>query len=299
MIHITVPASTSNVGPGFDSLGCAMALYNRFAFEELPADEYRIRCADPRFANRDNLTVVGYEAAMRYMGLPAQGLAAEIQAEVPVARGLGSSSTLIVAGAMAAAKLHGDKLTKAELLDICTQLEGHPDNLAPTIYGGFTAALLHEGKPYAVNYPLHESLRFLALIPDFETSTQEARQSLPQTTTYQDAVFNISHIAVLLRALELGDAALIRLSLNDTLHQPYRKQLIHGYDTVAQRASDCGAIAFFISGSGSTCMCLYSEASFLQRIAAAVAPLPHAWRALPLRVDHTGAKEDRGCKAAI
>lgn len=290
-VTIRVPATSANLGPGFDSFGCALALYNTYTFEQISGG-LEISGCDEEFRNRDNLSIVAYRYAMEALGLPMEPLSLTIDAHIPVCRGLGSSSAMIIGGVMAANVLHGSPLSREELLRLCTVVEGHPDNLAPALYGGMTASLMRGGMPVTACFPLSEKLRFFALVPPFHLSTQTARAVLPQRVPFADAVFNVSHAALLLRALETADIDMISLALDDRLHQPYRKGLIEGYDIAEQTARACGVRAFCISGAGPTCLCIADNDAVGERLSEAVAKqeaLP-GWQVLALRVDTEGAK---------
>ena len=290
-VTIRVPATSANLGPGFDSFGCALALYNTYTFEQITGGLEIYGC-DEEFRNRDNLSIVAYRYAMEAMGLPMEPLSLTIDAHIPVCRGLGSSSAMIIGGVMAANALHGSPMSREELLRLCTVVEGHPDNLAPALYGGMTASLMRGGMPVTACFPLSEKLRFFALVPPFHLSTQTARAVLPQRVPFADAVFNVSHAALLLRALETADIDMISLALDDRLHQPYRKGLIEGYDDAEQTARESGVRAFCISGAGPTCLCIADNDEVGVRLAAAVTANPSLpdWQVLPLRVDTEGAK---------
>lgn len=290
-VTIQVPATSANLGPGFDSFGCALALYNTYTFEQISGGLEIYGC-DEEFRNRDNLSVVSYRYAMEALGLPMEPLSLTIDAHIPVCRGLGSSSAMIIGGVMAANALHGSPLSREELLRLCTVVEGHPDNLAPALYGGMTASLMRDGMPITACFPLSERLRFFALVPPFHLSTQTARAVLPQRVPFADAVFNVSHAALLLRALETADIDMIALALDDRLHQPYRKGLIEGYEVAEQTARDCGVRAFCISGAGPTCLCIADNDEVGDRLIAAVRQQSAlaGWEVLPLRVDTEGAK---------
>lgn len=286
-VTVRVPATSANIGPGFDSLGMAFSFYNVFSFEL--AEKTVITGCPAAYAGEDNLALVAFRAACRRAGKQAPAVHIDIGGDVPVSRGLGSSATLLVGGALGANLILSLGLTKEDILAVATEIEGHPDNIAPAVYGGFTASLMQDGKPLAASCPVHSSLRFCAFIPDFKTSTHDARAVLPKTVPFADAVFNASHVAVLLAALASGDTALLSVALDDRLHQPYRAALIDGYETVKEAALAAGAHAFFISGSGSTCMAIYTEEGFAERVRPAVEKLPHAWRVLPLSLDESGA----------
>lgn len=287
-ITVRVPATTANIGPGFDSMGCALALYNYITCEVLPAGKLVITgCPEP-YQNEENLAVQGYRAVLSRLGLPNEGLSLNIRAEIPVCRGLGSSAAMIAGGATAANLLHGSPLPPAELLEVTNEIEGHPDNLAPAIYGGLTASLVEDGKPRTVKLPLSPTLRWVAAIPDFELSTHLARAVLPKEVTFVDAVYNASHVAVLVGALGRGDRELIAMALRDRLHQPYREKLIPEYNKVKTAAEQCGAIAFCISGAGPTLLALTDEASFAAQFAEKCKRLEHRWNIMELAVDTEG-----------
>ena len=287
-ITVRVPATTANIGPGFDSMGCALALYNYITCEVLPAGNLVITgCPEP-YQNEENLAVQGYRAVLSRLGLPNEGLSLNIRAEIPVCRGLGSSAALIAGGAAAANLLHGASLSSAELLAVTNEIEGHPDNLAPAIYGGLTASLVEDGKPRTVKLPLSPTLRWVAAIPDFELSTHLARAVLPKEVAFVDAVYNASHVAVLVGALGRGDRELIAMALRDRLHQPYREKLIPEYNKVKTAAEQCGAIAFCISGAGPTLLALTDEASFAAQFAEKCKRLEHRWNIMELAVDTEG-----------
>lgn len=291
MVTIRVPATTANIGPGFDSFGCALALYNTISVA-LEGDDLWIEGCDEAYCNEDNLVVVAYRAAMERMGLESEkALHITIDAQIPVCRGLGSSAALLVAGAMAASLLHEGRLSKNDLLEVCNTIEGHPDNIAPALYGGLTASMLEEGVPYTVRYDVHPSLKFVVIIPDFELSTHKARSVLPAQIPYKDAVYNLSHAAVLVRALELGDAPVICAALRDKLHQPYRSGLIAHYETARQAALERGALAYCISGAGPTQLALVNgnEEAFAFMLKEALMRTVPGWQVLPLAVDTQGA----------
>lgn len=288
-VTVRVPASTANLGPGFDSFGCALGLYNELTFEQKDSGLTFSGC-DPQYANDRNLAYVAYKAAMEEMGLPVGGLHIHITGKVPVSRGLGSSAALLAGGAMAASALNGGRLDKEKLLTVTTRIEGHPDNLAPAIFGGLTASLMEDGVPLAMPFPLSSDWQFIALVPDFELSTKMARAALPKSVPHRDAVYNVSHAALVLKALELGDEKLLHMAMGDRLHQPYRKGLIANFDDVQQAAQRCGAAGFCISGAGPTLLCLSTEPGMEKRLAYEMGDLTRHWQILPLRVDTQGAR---------
>ncbi len=286
-VTVRVPATSANVGPGFDTMGIALSLYNYLTFTR--ADKTEVFGCDEVYRNEENLALVAYRAACARAGATPVPVRLDIAAEIPDSRGLGSSAAMLVGGAVGANLLLSLGLSRQEILEVVNDIEGHPDNVAPAVFGGFTASLVESGRPLTVPCALHPSLRFCAFIPDFATSTREARAALPKSLTYADAIFNMSHIAVLLYAMREGDTEKLTVALRDRLHEDYRRPLIHEFDAVRDAAIAAGAHAFYISGSGSTCMAIYTDASLPIVMEARVAGLSHNWRVVPLLPDIDGA----------
>ena len=254
-VTIRVPATSAKLAAGFYVLGCALGLHNTLTFT--PSETLRFSGCEEQYQNEQNLAYVAYARVwqeLRRGDVPPVHI--HIQADIPVCRGLGSSAALIAAGASAANFMAGKPFNKRQLLSLTTEIEGHPDNLAPALLGGLTASMMLGGQVYSVDYLPHPELRFVALSPDFPLSTHEARRVLPSMVSHGDAVCNAGFLAVLLRAIEQGNEELIAASLQDRLHQPYREKLIPEYGKVKAAAEQCGAIAFCISGAGPTILAL-------------------------------------------
>lgn len=287
-MKVRIPASSANLGPGFDCYGIAWQLYNELDFEL--SDSLEITGCDGRYCNEDNLAYAAYKAVLERCGVKSEGLRIRFgKSQIPISRGLGYSSSVLVAGVIAANELHHLGLSREELLEVATVLEGHPDNVAPALFGRLSASAVVEGKPVTVPFPLSDKLHFTALVPPFELPTAQARGVLPMSVPREDAIFNVSRGALLLSALGSGDIELLRLSMDDRLHQPYRIPLIPGYDVARGLAYRCGAAAVCISGAGSTLLCVSDQPELAEKIAEAAAmPLP-GLRVLPLEVDEQGA----------
>ncbi len=288
-VTVRVPATTANLGPGFDAFGCALSLYTDVTFEETEAG-LEITGCDEEFTGPDNLAYVSYCAALATMSEELRGVKIHIDAKIPVCRGLGSSAALLVAGAMGANVLRGNKLSTQGLLNITNAMEGHPDNLAPAFYGGLTASMVDNGLPVCVNFPLHPDWEFLALVPDFNLSTTLARQALPTEYDRADAVYNIAHGALVLKALELGDEKLLRNAMQDRIHQPYRKKMIADYEKIESLIRTTGA-AFCLSGAGPTLLCITRNPGLEEKLAKKLNDITQAnWQMLPLHVEFQGAR---------
>ena len=288
-VTVRVPATTANLGPGFDAFGCALNLYTDVTFEETESG-LQITGCDEAYTGPDNLAYTSYCAVLASLSEELRGVNIHIDANIPIGRGLGSSAALLVAGAIGANVLRGNKLSTQGLLNITNAMEGHPDNLAPAFFGGLTASMVDNGLPVTVNFPLHPDWEFLALIPDFEVSTNFARSVLPAQLPRADAVYNISHGAMVLKALELGDEKLLRNAMQDKLHQPYRKSLITDYDAIEALVRTTGA-AFCVSGAGPTLLCITLDEQLEEKLAKKLPAITKAnWQMLPLHIDFEGAK---------
>ena len=211
---VRVPASSANLGPGFDSFGIAWQLYNEISFQL--SDETEILGCAEGYQNEENLALRAYRRVLERCGVREEG-GVSIRfgkTSIPVSRGLGSSAALITAGVMAANELYGLGLSRDELFLLATEVEGHPDNVAPALYGGLSVSAMAGGRAVTRRFPVSDKLFFTALIPPFELSTALARSVLPESVSRADAVFNVSRGALVLRALGDGDAELLAFAMD-------------------------------------------------------------------------------------
>ena len=288
-VTIRVPATTANLGPGFDAFGCALNLYTDVTFEETDSG-LEITGCDEAYSGPDNMAYTAYCAVLASLSEEIRGVKIHIESQIPICRGLGSSAALLVAGAMGANVLRGNKLSTQGLLNITNAMEGHPDNLAPAFYGGLTASMVDNGLPVTVNFPLHKDWEFLALVPDFDLPTPLARSVLPKDVSRADAIYNISHGAMVLKALELGDEKLLRTAMQDKLHQNYRRSLIQDYDAIEALVRTTGA-AFCLSGAGPTLLCITLDEKLDEKLQKKLPSVTKAnWQLLPLHIDFQGAR---------
>ena len=287
MITVRVPATSANLGSGFDCFGMALSLYANVSFEKMDSG-FVIEGCPEEFRNAQNLVYVAYQATLKHLGLDLEGVKIIIDSAIPIARGLGSSAALLVAGVMGANAMHGSPLSKQACFTLCTILEGHPDNVAPAIFGGCVASVLNHQVPTAVFFNVHSSLKILALIPDFQLSTKHARDVLPMSVSITDAVFNLSRTAIMGKALESGDHELLRIASKDKIHQPYRKYLIPDYDAIVSATKSNGTIAVFLSGAGPTMLCLYTDEAFADKMRTSFDHLKAKWELLALTIDRQG-----------
>lgn len=271
MITIKTPATSANVGPGFDCFGLALNIFNTFEVEL--SDETKLENVEERFNNEDNLFLKAYRRGCEAMHVK-DNIHVIFHTDIPVSRGLGSSSSLIVGGLLAANALHNHSLDQDLLLYLSSMMEGHPDNVAPCLKGGMTASYEHSGTYFTTKLELHPSLKFTVFIPDFEVSTEKARAILPDSYPREIAAKNSSHAALMVEALRQGSLSLLKVASEDFIHEPYRKQLIDEFDELKDIVSDTGVL--LISGSGSTCI-MISKKSLTESQLSQIKNLKHNW----------------------
>ncbi len=251
---IRMPSSTSNLGPGFDALGLALAFYNTAHVSVRDGNGVRFALSGEGVGvlpeDESNLFYQAALQAARAAGRSLPGFDVEMHNRVLLARGLGSSASAVVGGLVAANKLVGAPLSRAEILELATKMEGHPDNVSPCLYGGLTVSAIRDGHVTCIRSEPPDDLEVVMAMPDFEIETSAARELLPETVPHQDAVFNVSRTAVVTAALISGDLDALEGTLDDRLHQPYRLSLVPGFEEVRQAAVSAGAFGAFLSGAG-------------------------------------------------
>ena len=285
---VRIPGSSANLGPGFDSFGIAWQLYNEIEFNL--SNRLIISGCPEKYQNRDNLCYRAYCAALSFCGVSEQPVSIHFQKnDIPISRGLGSSAALIAGAVTAANVLNNLRLNKNQLLSIATAVEGHPDNIAPALFGGFTVSAMEGNRVVSASFPLSDRLHFTAIVPDTELSTELSRSVLPDSYCKSDAIFNISRAALLIKALGSGDGELINFSLQDKIHQPYRFRLLLGFEKVQMAAESCGACGICISGAGSTMLCVSEKADFTEKIKDALSVSFPGWKFITVKPDYEGA----------
>ncbi|MCC3376922.1 homoserine kinase [Cohnella sp. REN36] len=256
-----VPASTANLGPGFDALGMALSLY---AWVDLrPAAKTTVTLYGDNLSgvpeDKTNLVYEVAQSVFARAGRDVPELAIGIRSDIPLTRGLGSSASAIVGALVAANALIGDPLSQDELFQMATALEDHPDNVGASLYGGIVAAAWDGKRAEAVRFDPPAGLAALVAIPAFELSTKHARNVLPREVAMGDAVFNVAHGALLTAALVTGKLDVLKHALRDKLHQPYRAALVPGMETILREAPDHGAFGAVLSGAGPTLLLLAED----------------------------------------
>lgn len=262
MLQVKVAATSANVCVGFDVLGLALDLYNTFYFEK--SDRFEFSGFKDEYSHEEtNLVFQAYKFFFENIKEAPIPVRIGFEGDIPVSRGLGSSSSLIVAGIFAANKISGKNKTKKYCFDLCAKMEGHPDNVAPAIYGNLIASYkVGDGYKHE-SYKINKDLRFITIIPSYELKTEDARKALPKELDYKSINVNLSRIINLPRAFENGNVNKLIDLFHDTLHEPYRGKLIKDYNDVKELANKYN-LAFAISGSGSTMIAIYNKKSSKQ-----------------------------------
>ena len=256
-VTVRVPATSANCGPGFDTLGLACNLYNYFTYELIDQGlslKIEGEGTEKLKAGKNNLAFLSFYKVWDMIVGSKTGLSVIMSNNIPLSRGLGSSSTAIVAGLVAANHLTGNTLSKNEIVQLATEIEGHPDNVAPAILGGMTISYVDNGRASSLKFLPLKPFKLVAIVPDMPLATSLARRAIPKTVSHQDAVFNTSRAALLVGAMLTGDYQHLAAGLDDRLHQPYRAHLIPGMEDAFKAAVNNGAFNAIISGAGSTLM---------------------------------------------
>lgn len=289
MIEVRVPATSANIGPGFDCLGVAVNMYNKFFVEEIKQGLVFEGCED-KFKNQDNLIYVSMKKCFHKIGYKPTGLKIKVKSDIPVSRGLGSSAACVVGGVVAANELAGRVLNKKEILDLAVEIEGHPDNINPALCGGMTASICDNKETIYSKVKVSKGIKFCALIPEFTLSTDEARSVLPKNIYYKDGVFNVGRTALMISALNNGDFDLIKYACKDKLHQDYRAKLIDNFYSIKDYCEKLNSLGVFLSGAGPTIMVMIKEENkeFSINIEKFLDTLKSYWQIRELKLDYRG-----------
>ena len=293
MVKIKVPATTANLGPGFDTLGLALNLFQEILVEKAEdglkqviwpdeihienAENFVLQAAEYALASKDKQTL-GYTITM-------------LRSEIPVSRGLGSSAAAIVAGLYAANYLLDYSLTQQELLDLATQLEGHPDNVAPAILGNLVISTTENGKTHFAHIDFPDDLLLKVFIPDFKLSTAMAREILPEAYSREQCIYNISRVSLLIHAFVSKDYSNLSTALSDAIHEPFRKNLIGDSAIIFSQLKNTTAYGCVISGAGPSLIAIISrtDQSFDKEVKLNTEPFKHHWECVTLSVNKSGA----------
>ena len=282
--RISVPATSANLGPGFDALGIAVDLANTCEFkisEDVKKFEKNVK---------ENLIYSSYKYVFDFYKEEVIPIDIDLCTNIPLSRGLGSSAACIVMGVFMAFFVMKRDFDKAEILKIATAIEGHPDNVSPAIYGGANVSILN-GDVFVERFEISEKFKFLAIIPEFELSTKDAREALPKNYTKEDVVFNISRVSMLILSLISGDEDNLKASLEDKIHEPYRYKLIPEIEEIEKIIKESNAIGHYLSGAGSTIMLILNsnDETTESEIRKKLERLSNSYSVMPLEIDKRGA----------
>ena len=252
-ITVSVPATTANLGPGFDCLGMALDVWNTVTFT-MGGSGFSIagQGSDDLPVGQGNYISSAFSVPFAMTGEPVAEVGIVCQNRIPVGRGLGSSSAAVVAGVLAGNELCGSPFSKEELLAMAADVEGHPDNVASAVLGGLQIVVNGSDGIIASSVPLPRGLDAVLFVPDQPVVTVEARSLLPREIDRDDAVFNIGRVGLLVNALATGDLSLLRTATEDRLHQQEREKIFPAMKNILRAALDAGALGAFLSGSGSS-----------------------------------------------
>lgn len=273
-VSVKVPATSANLGPGFDCMGIAIPVYNEITVEEtvMPGSGVEINIIDESDSydvysipkDKNNLAYKAIELLYNFVGQSASDIKITIKTGIPVTRGLGSSASVIVGGLIAANKLLGSPADDMVLLSIASEVEGHPDNVAPAMFGGFClASIENDGSVSYSKLPWPDDWKLNLIIPDYELDTNIARSVLPESIPVFDAAYNVRKCAMIVDAVYRADFELMKKSLKDKLHQPYREKLVKGFKELSEFLENKDEIlGCVISGAGPSILVVSKDNSF-------------------------------------
>ena len=267
-ITVHVPATTANLGVGFDVLGLALDLFSSYTFT--PADKLVVTGCDEAFCGEDNLVWTSYLAACDELGVTATPLHIHEESDIPGSGGLGSSSTCVVAGVVAAQVLNGYDLDRTFTLSLATRIEGHPDNVAPAVMGGLVSSYIEEEATVTTRWVVAPNLRFVCMAPPYRVLTADARRALPSMVPMSSVSWQVGRCLAMVSAMASGRASDIAGCCHDRIHEPYRAPLIPDFERLRDCALDAGAATFLISGSGATMVAICDSARNAESVERAV-----------------------------
>ena len=267
-VTVRVPATSANLGVGFDVLGLALDLETTFTFE--PADKLVVTGYTGEGAVEDNLVWRSFCTACEELGIPAEPLHIHEDSPIPSSGGLGSSSTCVVAGIAAAQAYAGRSLDRGFTLNLATRIEGHPDNVGPAVMGGLVSSYVDGAETVTTRWPVAPNLRFVCMAPSYRVLTSDARKALPSMVPMSSVSWQVGRCLAMVSALASGKASAIAACCHDRIHEPYRAPLIPDYERLQEVALAAGAATFLISGSGATMLAVCDGDDAAEQVGVAV-----------------------------
>ena len=298
MIKVRVPATSANLGPGFDSLGLALNIYNEYEFELKESKGLFFEGFEEEFQNEDNIIFMAIKKVFDKYDFKFNGIRIKIiKQDIPISRGLGSSSSCIVAGLIGAFALMNMEINRDEILSLAVDIEGHPDNVCPAIFGGLVSTIMVDNKKPLYNcVEVKDGIKFIALIPRFKLSTEKARAILPKEVLFGDCIYNVGRAALLISCFSNGNYALLKEATKDRIHERFRSKLIDNFDKVYNKSLELGALSCFLSGAGPTLMAIVDnkDISFVGNFTNFMKEQNINWDIKELKIDKHGAKILKG-----
>ncbi len=294
MIKVRVPATSANMGAGFDSLGIALTMYNYVGIEKINGPtEVKVMGEGESFLpqNDKNLIYKCVERIFKEAGEDMVNIRLVMENNIPITRGLGSSSASIVGGLFAANALLENPFGKEELLNMAAEIEGHGDNVTPAVFGGFCVNVPSKHKINYISTPVKDDLEFATFIPDFFLQTKKSRAALPEKVFHKDAVFNLGRSALLTASIISGNYENIRVSMGDRLHQDYRKKFIPGMGEIFDLCYNNKALGVYLSGAGPTIIGILNgrASAFSEKATPVLNKKMKNWHLSILKADNEGA----------
>lgn len=288
MFKVKTPATSANLCCGFDTFGVAVTLYNTFSVEN--SKKFIFDGKEENINDTNNLILISMLKAFKFLKVKPLPAKITVSSDVPSTRGLGSSATCVVAGIIIAYKLARKKINLTDVFNIASSIEGHPDNVAPCIFGGTTLSYKNDAGFRYYKIHTHKKYKICAFIPTFKLSTQKARGVLPEKYSRADVVFNIQRASLLPLSLERGDSRFVKDALNDKIHEPYRKGLIPGYQDIVNLTKKYGFVGTYLSGAGPTIMGIYEKDFNVENLKNDMSKLENKYDLYELEIDFDGVK---------
>lgn len=296
MIKIRVPATSANMGCGFDSMGIALNIYNYIYLEENDKIEIVSKDGLSIPTDENNLIYKCVKKVYDRVKVPLQGIKIIQNSMIPMTRGLGSSSACVAAGLYGANELLGNPLSTDEILDMAAEIEGHPDNSTPAIVGGFTVSVLDKGRVNYVKVPdMGKKIKFVAFIPDFKMRTDAARAVLPKVCSMKKSVHNLSRAALFALSMSTGNFHNLKVASDDRLHQPFRLKLIDFSKEIFTFCKACDVHCVFLSGAGPTMLAMIDadDNQFYNKAKGFIEKYRPQYKVLELECDDEGIKVEK------
>ena len=290
MVRIKVPATTANLGPGFDCLGMALELFQTITIEKNDSEKMVFWTNEKLVEDKDNYVIQAIEFVLRKFNQSKLGYTLVMEdTQIPVSRGLGSSAAALVAGLFAANYLLDYPLSQHEIIDYANQLEGHPDNVAPAILGNVVLATTINDQTIYSQIKFPKELELVVFVPNYKLSTEKARRSLPAEYPRENVIFNVSRMGFLMHGLITQDYKHLKMAFEDCVHQPYRFPLIEDSHLILTAINEIDHLGYFISGAGPTLITIVKKGTVIN-VSSLIntSEFKHNWQYFSIPVNHSG-----------